>query len=316
MFEWHALDHVPVSESFFKTNHRGHVYDPYHLNSIALDRDGNLLVSMRNTWAVYKVDHQTGAVLWTLGSNQSSFKWASGASVVFQHNAIQQPDGSITMFDDGGGPPTVHHARAVRISVNQVQDGVARPPVHARAGSQHQLRGQRAGAARTAMCSSAGASSPTSPSSTRPASRSFDARFTSNTSSYRAYRMSWSGQPNNPPSVAAAPNNDGTTEVWASWNGATTVSSWRVLAGPDRRLADTAHDRAQGRVRDRDGGVHRHAGFSGPGPWRPAARCWPRRLPRRSGHTSASPAAAHSFRAVAWAGCPRSASTRARATWR
>ncbi len=61
MFEWHALDHVPVSESFFKTNHRGHVYDPYHLNSIALDRDGNLLVSMRNTWAVYKVDHHRPA---------------------------------------------------------------------------------------------------------------------------------------------------------------------------------------------------------------------------------------------------------------
>ena len=60
----------------------------------------------------------------------------------------------------------------------------------------------------------------------------FDARFTSNTSSYRAYRMGWSGQPNTAPNIAAAPNNDGTTEVWASWNGATTVSSWRVLAGP------------------------------------------------------------------------------------
>ena len=60
----------------------------------------------------------------------------------------------------------------------------------------------------------------------------FDARFTSNTSSYRAYRMGWTGSRTTPPSIAAAPNNDGTTEVWASWNGATTVSSWRVLAGP------------------------------------------------------------------------------------
>src|SRR5262249_47465352 len=59
----------------------------------------------------------------------------------------------------------------------------------------------------------------------------FDARFKSNTSSYRAYRMPWTGQPNTAPSIAAAPNNDGTTEVWASWNGATTVSSWQVLAG-------------------------------------------------------------------------------------
>jgi hypothetical protein len=43
--------------------------------------------------------------------------------------------------------------------------------------------------------------------------------------------MGWAGQPSTPPSIAVAPNNDGTTEVWASWNGATTVSSWRVLAG-------------------------------------------------------------------------------------
>ena len=60
----------------------------------------------------------------------------------------------------------------------------------------------------------------------------FDARFTSNTSSYRAYRFPWTGQPTTPPSIAAGANNDTTTEVWASWNGATTVSSWRVLAGP------------------------------------------------------------------------------------
>jgi hypothetical protein len=60
----------------------------------------------------------------------------------------------------------------------------------------------------------------------------FDARFTSNTSTYRAYRMSWSGQPNTAPNIAAAANNDGTTQLYASWNGASTVSSWRVLAGP------------------------------------------------------------------------------------
>ena len=65
----------------------------------------------------------------------------------------------------------------------------------------------------------------------------FDARFTSNTSSYRAYKFPWSGQPTTPPAIALAPNNDGTTELWSSWNGATAVSSWRVLRGdlPPRR---------------------------------------------------------------------------------
>ena len=232
LFEWHALDHVPVSESFFKTNLAGHVYDPYHLNSIALDRVGNLVVSMRNTWAVYKIDHQTGAVLWTLGSNQSSFKWASGAAVAFQHNAIEQPDGSITMFDDGGGPPTVHRARAVRISVDQnrktaslVQQYPHTPALDTEFEGNAQVLPNGdvfVGWGQQPYFSEFSSSG----------KEIFDARFTSNTSSYRAYRMSWSGQPNTSPSIAAAPNNDGTTEVWASWNGATTVSSWQVLAGP------------------------------------------------------------------------------------
>jgi hypothetical protein len=59
----------------------------------------------------------------------------------------------------------------------------------------------------------------------------FDAHFTEPTSSYRAYRFPWSGQPTTAPSVAMSPNANGTTEVYASWNGANDVSSWRVLAG-------------------------------------------------------------------------------------
>jgi hypothetical protein len=47
---------------------------------------------------------------------------------------------------------------------------------------------------------------------------------------YRAYRFQWSGQPATPPSLAAAPTATG-TRVYASWNGATDVSSWIVLAG-------------------------------------------------------------------------------------
>ena len=43
--------------------------------------------------------------------------------------------------------------------------------------------------------------------------------------------MGWTGQPNTAPSITAATNADATADVWASWNGATTVASWRVLAG-------------------------------------------------------------------------------------
>ena len=59
----------------------------------------------------------------------------------------------------------------------------------------------------------------------------FDARFVTANSSYRAYRFKWSGKPESPPAVAAA-RSGASVYVWASWNGATGVARWRVLAGP------------------------------------------------------------------------------------
>ena len=51
-------------------------------------------------------------------------------------------------------------------------------------------------------------------------------------SSYRAFRFPWVGHPIAPPNVSArllAAHDS--TAVFASWNGATEVASWRVLAG-------------------------------------------------------------------------------------
>ena len=124
LFEWHALDHIPITQSFFKKGAPGFVYDPYHLNSISIDSDGNLIVSMRNTWGVYKIDHNTGAVIWTLGTNQNNFKMGPGTQTAFQHDVLVQSGGMFTAFDDGGGPPTVHQARAVELAVNETSKTV------------------------------------------------------------------------------------------------------------------------------------------------------------------------------------------------
>jgi hypothetical protein len=235
LFEWHALDHVPITASYFSTKSAGYVYDPYHLNSLALDSDGNLIVSMRNTSAVYKVNVQTGAIMWTLGSSQSTFKLGAGTSTMFQHDAIVQPDGSLTMFDDGGGPPTVRAGRAIRVSLNAANDTATliQQFTHTPA-----LKTNFEGNVQVLPNSDVFVGWGQQPyfSEFNSAGKTvFDARFTSNTSSYRAYRMPWTGQPTTPPSIAVAANNDGTTNVWASWNGATTVSWWQLLAGRNSR---------------------------------------------------------------------------------
>lgn len=232
LFEWHALDHVPLSASYFRTNAPGYVYDPYHLNSIALDNDGNLIVSLRNTWAVYKIDHSTGAVIWTLGSNLGNFKHLGGSVTAFQHNATVQPDGSITMFDDGGGPPTIRAGRAVRLSINLTNKTVSLVNQYQHSPALDTNFEGNAQVLPNGNVFVGWGQQPYFSEFSASGQMLFDARFTSNTSSYRAYRLPWSGQPSAPPDSAVANNNDATTEVFASWNGATAVASWQVLAGP------------------------------------------------------------------------------------
>jgi hypothetical protein len=62
----------------------------------------------------------------------------------------------------------------------------------------------------------------------------FNARFSHTPNeSYRAFRFPWSAHPSEDPAVAAEPGPDDEVTLYASWNGATEVASWEVLAGPE-----------------------------------------------------------------------------------
>jgi hypothetical protein len=58
----------------------------------------------------------------------------------------------------------------------------------------------------------------------------FDGRFVDANSSYRVYRFPWTATPSTVPAIAA-PVAGPTMAVYASWNGATSVAAWRILAG-------------------------------------------------------------------------------------
>lgn len=241
LFEWDALDHVPLSESFFKTPHTpGHVWDPYHLNSITVDHDGNLIVSMRNTWAAYKINQGTGRVMWTLGSGKSSFKMGPGTRTAFQHNVVVQANGDLTLFDDGAGPPKKEpQSRALMISLNNkamtatlVRQYEHRPP----------LSSAYEGGAELLPGGDLFVGWGQQPYFTEFNSKGqidFDARFTTGTDSYRAYRLHWAAQPPTLPALAVSRGAHGLTTVYASWNGATDVTAYRVLAAssPTGRFA-------------------------------------------------------------------------------
>jgi outer membrane protein assembly factor BamB len=236
LFEWHALDHVPLNASWVSAGSSGASFDPYHLNSIALDRDGNLIVSMRNTSAIYKIDHRSGRVLWTLGGKRSSFKMGPGTRTFYQHDAIPQPDGTITIFDNGGGPPFKHPQTRVigerldlaKMTATLVAQYTHSPPLdtYVEGGAQVLSDGN--------VFVGWGAQPYFSEYS--PTGRQiFAARFNGPIASYRAYRFVWNGQPAAPPTLTVVAGARGTARLSVSWNGATGVSSWRVLDGASPR---------------------------------------------------------------------------------
>jgi hypothetical protein len=62
----------------------------------------------------------------------------------------------------------------------------------------------------------------------------YDARFPPQVESYRAFRFPWRGYPTDDPTLlAVAGEASDELTLYVSWNGATEVASWQVLAGPN-----------------------------------------------------------------------------------
>ncbi len=234
LFQWDSLDHVPVSYTHQQLPPSSrNLFDYFHVNSIDVDLDNNLVISSRNTWASYKLDHRTGRVIWILGGKHSSFRMGHGASFAFQHDVRVRAanDSVVTLFDDGGGPDRVHrHSRGLRLALDTTR-GVA--SVAAQEHHQPSLAADYEGNYQQLDRGHSFIGWGSQPYFTEFDSRGrqvFDGRFTGLTSSYRAYRFDWSGTPQTRPAVSASSSSKATT-VYVSWNGATNVTSWQVLAG-------------------------------------------------------------------------------------
>ncbi len=235
MYEWHSLDHVALSESYASAAHASRTtpFDFFHINSVDVRSDGDLLVDARNTWAAYDLDPRSGSVRWRLGGKRSSFAMGPGTRTAWQHDAREQPDQTITFFDNGA-TPTVHpQSRAIdlRLDAQSKTATLAREDVHPGsplvAGSQGNVQSLSGGGWMVGW-----GESPYISEFSAGGQLLFDAHMPAAYESYRAYRLAWSAAPAQPPQLAAATAVKGKgTTVYASWNGATAVASWRVLAG-------------------------------------------------------------------------------------
>lgn len=232
LFEWRGLQHIPVSASHEPL---GEPYDYLHINSIQQLPDGNLLVSARHTWALYKLERRTGNVIWTLGGKRSQFYMGPDTAFAWQHHARQLSDGGLTLFDNETNGPlkTGPRSRGLILDVDESRRKVSVRKAYT---SPH---GGLAGAMGSVQI--------------LPSGRvvvgwgvdSWSSKFTADGTilsefalpggmySYQGLWLDWTGIPTRRPTLAARRDRHRhTAALYASWNGATEFTRWRVEAGP------------------------------------------------------------------------------------
>ncbi|HEY5046349.1 MAG TPA: arylsulfotransferase family protein [Solirubrobacteraceae bacterium] len=243
IWEWHALGHVALSESNNPAPKVSYPWDYVHINSISpgpvgsaggvgADQPGNVLLSSRSTWTLYDVDLHTGAIRWRLGGSHSSFKLGSGTRFYWQHDAEWQPGGLISMFDNGSDPPKEKQSRGLLLAPNTANHSVSlvrqftNPTKTLLAESQGNLLNMASAENTSGNWLMGYGGLPNFTEYDASGHVLLDGTLGKNVQSFRTYLSPWSGQPTSAPAVAVAGS-----AVVASWNGATNVASWRVLAG-------------------------------------------------------------------------------------
>jgi hypothetical protein len=235
LFEWHSWPRVGLKESYAAPPAPAETrpYDYFHINSIDLEPNGNLLVSARNTHTLYEIDRKSGKILWRLGGKHSSFRLGPGTSFGWQHDARRLPDGTISLFDNDAAPALARFSRVLVLRVDLAAkrvtlvrslrhpkpllvpfEGNAQflPNGHVFVGwgatsyfSEFDADGHLVLDGRIGLLGAPGTEADT----------------------YRAYRFQWKGEPTDSPALTI---NGGSAYV--SWNGATEVATWELLAGP------------------------------------------------------------------------------------
>jgi hypothetical protein len=219
--EWRSIDRIGVAETELRAK-PGPRYDYFHVNSIDVGPDGNLLIGARNTWAAYNIHRETGRVLWRLGGKRSDF---AGAHWFWQHDVRRHGETTLTVFDNGASPAEEKQSRALLMHLDTRRRRVTleRAFTHSPELVLAHYMGNAQLLGGGGMFVGWGGS-PFVTEFAPDGSIAFDATLPPGGQSYRAFRFPWSAKPSRPPDVAAAGGS-----VYASWNGATGVASWQLV---------------------------------------------------------------------------------------
>ena len=203
LFQWNPADHVPYTDSEQpRPANAATPWSWFYINAVHLDTDGNLLISARYAWAVYKVSLRTGKILWVLGGKHSTFRLRAapgqvldqaGEIFAYQHDPEAIGQHEYTLFDDecAGGRYLLRYSRVVTVRL----DLAARVATLVKSVRQPEgLLATQEGSAQTTRNGDLFVDWGSVPylSEFSPAGRLlFNAQLPGNDITYRAYRLPW-----------------------------------------------------------------------------------------------------------------------------
>ncbi|KDQ50618.1 hypothetical protein JAAARDRAFT_41927 [Jaapia argillacea MUCL 33604] len=239
LFSWNASAHVSLSDSYISATSdstQDNPWDFFHINSVDKDADGNYLVSARHYHQIYKVDGQSGDVIWSLGGKTSSWSLCSNCNFEWQHFGRWRDNYSaISLFDNAsnGSENDESTGRGMILDLDfDSMDATLRTeflPLQS-----HPIQSQ----GNTELLPSGDwllgwGSSPWISEYRANGSMIYSAALGGQdlsdgpVANYRAFKsLTWKAYPTAPPSAAILGTN-----VYVSWNGATEVQAWEALAG-------------------------------------------------------------------------------------
>ncbi len=153
-----------------------------------------------------------------------------GTGTAWQHDARWLPDGNLMIFDNGASPPVHKTSRAITVKLDEKAKTATL--VSAREHPKKVLAATQGGAQSLPNGNTfvGWGSQRYFSEFDKDGKVVFDAEFARGNDNYRAYRMEWQGRPAERPRVVATASG-GKVTARVSWNGATGVARWQLLAG-------------------------------------------------------------------------------------
>ena len=252
-FEWSAIQHVGLSEGYVSPNQSEVAgtgfsavspWDYFHINSVDKNNDGDYLISARHVSTLYKINGQTGDIIWRCGGKLSDFQILNGLNWSYQHDARWLESNAttdiISFFDNasnGFNQSSAHSAGYIIKIDHSVTPGTvellhqypapADIPISASQGNLQILD------AADWVNSNAFAGWGAQPYVTEhdpDGNIIYRANIAATgRMNYRAYKFNVTLTPYDSPALYTyAPDTNSTTVYYMSWNGATELRRWRI----------------------------------------------------------------------------------------